>query len=70
MDAVRTAIRLGACEVYCLYRRSRAEMPAEDIEVQEAEEEGAIFKFLVSPKEIVAENGRVSGIRLDKMVLG
>ena len=40
MDAVRTAIRLGASEVYCLYRRSRAEMPAEDIEIQEAEEEG------------------------------
>ncbi|MGI6555387.1 MAG: FAD-dependent oxidoreductase [Bacillota bacterium] len=70
MDAVRTAIRLGASEVYCLYRRSRAEMPAEDIEIQEAEEEGVIFKFLVSPKEIVAENGRVSGIRLDKMTLG
>ena len=45
-------------------------MPAEDIEIQEAEEEGAIFKFLVSPKEIVANNGRVSGVLLDKMTLG
>jgi formate dehydrogenase major subunit len=57
MDAVRTAIRLGAAEVFCLYRRTRAEMPAADIEIEEAEEEGAIFKFLVAPEEIISENG-------------
>lgn len=70
MDAVRTAIRLGASEAYVLYRRTRAEMPATETEIREAEEEGAIFKFLVSPKEIIAENGRVTGIRLEKMTLG
>lgn len=70
IDAVRTAIRLGASEAHVLYRRSREEMPAEEIEVQEAEEEGAIFRFLVSPKEVVAENGRVVGIQLEKMTLG
>ncbi|NLV17591.1 MAG: molybdopterin-dependent oxidoreductase [Syntrophomonadaceae bacterium] len=70
MDAVRTAIRLGASEVMCLYRRTRGEMPAADIEVEEAEEEGAIFKFLVAPEEIIAENGKVSAIRLQKMALG
>ena len=70
MDAVRTAIRLGASEVFCLYRRTRAEMPAADIEIEEAEEEGAIFKFLVAPEEITAENGKVAAIRLQKMQLG
>ncbi|NLB17777.1 MAG: molybdopterin-dependent oxidoreductase, partial [Syntrophomonadaceae bacterium] len=70
MDAVRTAIRLGASEVMCLYRRTRGEMPAADIEIEEAEEEGAIFKFLVAPDEIIAENGKVSAIRLQKMALG
>lgn len=70
MDAVRTAIRLGASEVMCLYRRTRGEMPAADIEIDEAEEEGAIFKYLVAPEEIIAENGKVSAIRLQKMALG
>ena len=42
MDACRTAIRLGAENVYCIYRRTKAEMPAEDIEIKEAEEEGFI----------------------------
>lgn len=70
IDAVRTAIRLGAEQAYVLYRRTRAEMPAEEIEVKEAEGEGAIFRFLVSPKEIVADNGRVAGIQLEKMKLG
>ena len=54
MDACRTAVRLGAEKVYCIYRRTKAEMPAEDIEIKEAEEEGVIFKFLTNPEEIVA----------------
>lgn len=49
MDAARTAVRLGAKEVTVLYRRTRAEMPAEDIEIEEAMEEGVVFRFLVSP---------------------
>jgi formate dehydrogenase major subunit len=52
MDTCRTAIRLGASKVFCIYRRTRAEMPAEKIEIQEAEEEGVIFKFLTNPLEI------------------
>lgn len=48
MDACRTAVRLGAENVYCIYRRTRAEMPAEEIEIKEAEEEGVIFKFLTT----------------------
>ena len=46
MDACRTAVRLGAKEVSVIYRRTRAEMPAEDIEIKEAEEEGVVFRFL------------------------
>lgn len=51
MDACRTAVRLGAKEVSIIYRRTRAEMPAEDVEIEEAEEEGVIFKFLTNPVE-------------------
>ena len=46
MDACRTAVRLGAKDVYVVYRRTRNEMPAEKIEITEAEEEGVKFKFL------------------------
>lgn len=70
MDACRTAIRLGASEVINLYRRTREEMPAEEIEIVEAEEEGVTFKFLVSPMEVLGENGTANAIRLQKMELG
>ena len=69
MDACRTALRLGA-EVINLYRRTREEMPADQIEIIEAEEEGVDFRFLVSPLEVVGTDGRVTGIRLQKMELG
>jgi formate dehydrogenase major subunit len=65
MDACRTAIRLGADRVYNIYRRTRAEMPAEKIEIDEAEEEGVIFKFLTNPLEITEKS-----IRLRIMELG
>ncbi|NLL63357.1 MAG: FAD-dependent oxidoreductase [Ruminococcaceae bacterium] len=70
MDACRTAVRLGAKEVYVVYRRTRNEMPAADIEIEEAEEEGVIFKFLTNPIEIYGENGKVTGMKLQKMELG
>ena len=70
MDAARTAVRLGAKEVYVLYRRTEAEMPAEEIEIVEGREEGVTFKFLVSPTEIIEENGRAGKIKLQKMELG
>ena len=70
MDACRTAIRLGADKVYNIYRRTRDEMPAEEIEIVEAGEEGVIFKYLTNPIEIIEENGRVSKVRLQKMKLG
>lgn len=70
MDACRTAVRLGAEEVYILYRRTEAEMPAEMTEIREAAEEGVQFKFLVAPTRIVGEGGHVVGIELQQMELG
>lgn len=70
MDACRTAVRLGAKEVYNIYRRTKDEMPAEPIELIEAEEEGVIFKYLVNPIEIVGQDGKVSSMTLQKMRLG
>lgn len=70
MDACRTAVRLGAKEVYCVYRRTRNEMPAEDIEITEAEEEGVQFKFLTNPISFNGEDGRVNSVTLQLMELG
>ncbi len=60
IDCIRTAIRLGKGknDVYCFYRRTENEMPAERIEIEEAKEEGAIFKFLTQPIAIREENGK------------
>mgnify|MGYP001594668746 CR=1 FL=1 len=71
MDAARTAMRLGAEKVYLVYRRSRTEMPARIEEVENAEEEGIIFKLLTNPKKIMADsNGSVSGMECIQMELG
>lgn len=71
MDACRTAVRVGAKDVYTLYRRTRAEMPAEDVEICEAEEEGVVFKFLCNPVEIIGdETGKVVSVKVQKMELG
>ncbi len=70
MDACRTAVRLGAENVYVIYRRTRAEAPAEDLEIEEALEEGVDFKWLTNPAEIIGENGKVTQIKLQVMELG
>lgn len=70
MDACRTAVRLGAKEVYVIYRRTRAEMPAEKVEIDEAEEEGVTYKFLCNPVEFIGENGKLKKVKLQKMILG
>jgi len=70
MDACRTAVRLGAKNVYIIYRRTRNEMPAEDLEITEAMEEGVEFKFLTNPAEILGEDGRVKELKLQVMELG
>lgn len=70
MDACRTAIRCGADNVYVIYRRTREEMPAEDLEIRESMEEGVTYKFLTNPAEILGKDGHVTGIRLQVMELG
>ncbi len=70
MDACRTAVRLGAENVYVIYRRTRAEAPAEDLEIEEALEEGVTFKWLTNPAEIIGENGKVTKLKLQVMELG
>ena len=70
MDSARTALRLGADEVYLVYRRSEKEMPARDEEVEHAKEEGIIFKLLTNPKRILGEDGWVKGMECYQMELG
>lgn len=70
MDACRTAVRLGAKEVYVVYRRTRNEMPADKLEIDEAEEEGVIYKFLTNPLSFNGENGKVKSMTLQIMELG
>ncbi len=70
MDACRTSVRLGAENVYVIYRRTRNEMPAADEEIEEAIEEGVQFKFLTNPDAIIGADGKVSQIKLQVMELG
>ena len=71
MDACRTAVRLGAKEVYNIYRRTKDEMPADMVEIEEAEEEGVIFKNLTNPLEVIKdENGHAKEVVLQVMELG
>lgn len=71
MDAARCAKRLGADEVYIVYRRSEEELPARKEEVEHAKEEGIIFKLLTNPVEIKeSENGFVGAIKCVQMQLG
>ena len=69
MDCVRTSIRLGSDQVYCYYRRTEKQMPAEQIEIDEAKEEGVQFKFLSQPTKVRKENGKYI-VTFKKMELG
>lgn len=71
MDSARTALRLGAEEVMIVYRRSREELPARREEVENAEEEGVVFRFLQAPVRVVGnEKGQVTGLEVQRMELG
>ena len=70
VDAARTALRLGAASATVVYRRTRAEMPAYEEEVEEAEREGVKFQFLAAPLELVGKNGAVASARFRTMELG
>jgi len=71
MDSARCALRLGADEVYIVYRRSEAEMPARHEELENAQEEGIRFKLLTNPKRFLGdEQDRVVSMECYKMELG
>jgi len=71
MDSARCALRLGADEIYIIYRRSEVEMPARREEVENAMEEGIQFKLLTNPKSCIGdESGQVKALELYEMELG
>jgi glutamate synthase (NADPH) small chain len=71
MDALRVCKRLGAENVHCVYRRTKAESPARAEEIHHAEEEGIQFHWLTAPVEILDDgNGNVQGMRCIRMELG
>ncbi len=71
MDCVRTAVRLGAENVTCVYRRTEAEMLGREEERQHARQEGVNFQFLTIPLRFVGdENGHVAGVECQRMDLG
>ncbi|MGZ3558430.1 MAG: NAD(P)-binding protein, partial [Thermodesulfobacteriota bacterium] len=70
IDAARTAFRLGAKEVTIAYRRTRAEMPAQEEEIEEAEHEGIKIEYLTAPSRWIIENGQIKGMECIRMELG
>ncbi len=71
MDCVRTAVRQGAKEVSCLYRRDKHNMPGSKKEFKNARDEGVRFVYNVSPKEIIVNNdNKVIGIKMQRTLLG
>ncbi|MFA6499543.1 MAG: NAD(P)-dependent oxidoreductase [Desulfurivibrionaceae bacterium] len=70
IDCARTALRTGSDNVFILYRRSKAEMPASQAEIHHLEEEGVRIEMLAAPVAIHGENGRLSKIECIRMELG
>ncbi|MCB5262729.1 MAG: FAD-dependent oxidoreductase [Candidatus Cloacimonetes bacterium] len=69
IDCARTSIRLG-CDVSVIYRRTKAEMPAEAFEIEAAIQEGVIFHFLCNPVQYTGVEGQLKEVRIEKMRLG
>jgi len=70
LDCARTALRLTGGEVTIVYRRTEAEMPVDEILIEEGKEEGLKLKFLLAPKEYIGANGRVKKTTMTVMKLG
>ncbi|MFQ5841427.1 MAG: FAD-dependent oxidoreductase, partial [Thermodesulfobacteriota bacterium] len=70
IDCVRCSFRIGKSDVNLVYRRSRKEMPADDVEIRDAEEEQVKFHFLCNPVKVVAKGGKVVGVECIRMELG
>ena len=67
MDCARSALRMGAEKVHIVYRRTRADMPADSEEIEAALAEGIEFHFLTNPIRVIAEDGRITGIEVTDM---
>lgn len=70
MDCVRSSFRIDKPDVHLVYRRTKKEMPADPVEIHEAEEEGVAFHYLCNPKRIIEEEGKVVGVECIRMELG
>jgi formate dehydrogenase beta subunit len=70
IDCVRCSFRINKEDVNLVYRRTRAEMPADEVEIVDAEEEKVAFHFLTTPVRILEENGVVTGLECIRMKLG
>ena len=70
MDVARTSWRLGADKVILLYRRTKAEMPADKLEIEDCIKEGIEILELAAPVQVIAENGKLRGLRCIRMKLG
>ncbi len=71
IDCCRTLLRKGVDKVYLVYRRTRKEMPANEVEIVASEEEGIEFVFLAAPNKVIGnEENQVTGLEYLKMVLG
>jgi len=70
IDCVRTSFRINKPDVNLVYRRTKKEMPADRVEIHDAEEEGVKFHYLCNPVRILAEGGKVVGVECIRMELG
>jgi len=70
MDCVRSSFRVGKPDVHLVYRRTKKEMPADPVEIHEAEEEGVEFHYLCNPTRIIEKDGKVVGVECIRMELG
>ena len=70
IDCVRSSFRLGKDDVNLVYRRTKKEMPADAVEIHDAEEEGVKFHYLCNPVRIIAKEGKVVGVECIRMELG
>jgi formate dehydrogenase beta subunit len=70
IDCVRSSFRIGKSDVNLVYRRTKKEMPADRVEIHDAEEEGVKFHYLCNPVRIIAKDGKVTGMECIRMELG
>ncbi len=70
IDCVRSSFRIGKTDVNLVYRRTKKEMPADPVEVHDAEEEGVKFHYLCNPVRIIAKDNKVVGVECIRMELG